>query len=182
MISKWWSKDERTLAPRLELCSNPAKIACWYRYQKCTGALLLWGTGTSLFGTGTTASLYVGTGTIMCGTGTTASANVPPHRSTTRGFSTTAAINRNDLHLFFGHEPLQKVCTELEKLAQAKNARDDQRHLFLHKMGAKHEIGVLKSYINVALLCIQRLTNNKNQIFCADSFLDTFLIFSPTCL
>ena len=119
---------------------------------KCTGALLLWGTGTSLFDTGTTASLHVGIGTIMCGTGTTASANAPPHRSTTRGFSTAATINCNDLHLFSGHEPLQKVCTELEKPAQEQNARDDQRHLFLHKMGAKHELGVLKSYINVALL------------------------------
>ena len=76
----------------------------------------------------------------------------------------------------------KKVCTELEKPTQAQIVRDDQRHLFLHKMGAKHEIGVLKSYINIALLCIQQLTNNKNQIFCADSFLDTFLIFSPAFL
>ena len=93
----------------------------------------------------------------MCGTGTTVSANAPPHRSTTRGFSTAASSNRNDLHLFSGHEPLQKVCMELEKPAQAQNARDDQSHLFLHKMGAKYELGVLKSYINVVLLCIQHL-------------------------
>ena len=117
------------------------------------------GTSTSLFGTGTTASLHVGTGTIMCGTGTTASANAPPHRSITRGFSTAAAINRNDLHLFSRHEPLQQVCTELEKLAQAQNERDNQRHIFLHKIGAKHELWVLKSYINVALLCIQHPPN-----------------------
>ena len=78
----------------------------WYRYQKATGALLLWGTGTSLLGTGTNSVLHVGTGAIICGTGATASANAPPHRSTTRDFSTAAAINRNDLHLFFGHEPL----------------------------------------------------------------------------
>ena len=135
----------------------------WYRYQKCTGALLLWGTGTSLFGTGTslfgtdTSSVrHVVTGTIMCGTGTTTSANALSHRSTTRGFSTAATINRNDLHLFSGHEPLQKVCTELEKPAQAQKHENNQRHLFLHKMRAKHELGVLKSDINVALLCIQQ--------------------------
>ena len=150
MISKWWPKDERTLASRLEFRSNPAKITCWYRYQKCTGALLLWGTNTSLFDTGTNSVLHVGTGTIMCGTGTTASANAPSHRSTTWGFSTVAAINRNDLHLFSGHKPLQKVCTKLEKLAQAQKHENDQRHLFLHKMRSKHELGVLKSNINVA--------------------------------
>ena len=126
----------------------------WYRYQKCTGALLLWGTGTSLFGTGTTASLHVGTGTIMCGTGTIASVNAPPHRSTTRGFSTAATINRNDLHLFFRHDPYKKYAQNSKNLHKHKNARDDQRHLFLHKMRAKHELGVLKSYINVSLLCI----------------------------
>ena len=78
----------------------------WYRYQKAIGALLLWGTGTGLLGTGTNSVLHVGTGTIICGTGTTASAKAPPHRSTTQDFSTAAAINRNDLHLFSGHEPL----------------------------------------------------------------------------
>ena len=127
----------------------------WYRYQKCIGALLLWGTGTSLFGTGTNSVLHVGTGTIMCGTGTTASANAPSHRNTTWGFSTAAAINRNDLHLFSGHEPLQKVCMKLEKPAQVQKHENDQRHLLKHKMRAKHELGVLKSDINVALLCIQ---------------------------
>ena len=127
----------------------------WYRYQKCTGALLLWGTGTSLFGTGTNSVLHVGIGTIMCGTGTTASGNDPSHGSTTRGFSIVVAFNRNDLHLFSGHEPLQKLCTELEKPTQAQKHENDQRNLFLHKMRAKYELGVLKSDINVALLCIQ---------------------------
>ena len=131
----------------------------WYRYQKCTGALLLWGIDTSLFGTdtGTNGVLHVGTGTIMCGIGTTASANAPSHRSTTRDFSTAATINRNDLHLFSGHEPLQKVCMELKKPIQAQKHENDQRHLFLHKMKAKHELGVLKSDINVAHLCIQHV-------------------------
>ena len=155
MISKWWSKDERTLTPRLELCSSPAKIACWYRHQKCTGAPLPWGTRTSLFGTGTTASLHVGTGTSKCGTGTTTSATAPLHRSTTWGFSTAAVINSDDLHLFSGHEPLQKCARNSKNLHKHKNVRNDQRHLFLHKMRAKHELGVLKSYLNVALLCIQ---------------------------
>ena len=77
MISKWWSKYERTLASRLEFCSNPVKIACWYRYQKSTGALLLWGIGTSLFGTDTNSVLHVGTGTIMCDTGTTSLQMLP---------------------------------------------------------------------------------------------------------
>ena len=122
---------------------------------KCTGALLLWGTGTSLFGTDTNSVLHVGTGTIMCGTGTISSAIAPSNWNTTRGFSTAAAINHNDLHLFSGHEPLQKVCTKLEKPAQAQKHENDQRHLFLHKMRAKYELGVLKSDINVAFLCIQ---------------------------
>ena len=145
----------------------------WYRYQKCTGTLLLWGTGTRLFGTGTKSVLHVGTGTIMCGTGTimcgtgtTASANSPSHRSTTRGFSTAATINRNDLHLFFGHEPLQKCARNSKNLHKHKNTRNNQRHLFLHKVRAKHELGVLKSDINVALLCIQQSQNNQNKNFC----------------
>ena len=132
----------------------------WYRYQKATGSLLLWGTDTSLLGTSTNSVLHVGTGTIICGTGTTASANAPSHRNTTRGFMTTTAINRNDLHLFSGHEPLQKVCTELEKPAQAQKHENDQRHLFLYKMRAKHELGALKFNINVALLCITPPTYN----------------------
>ena len=128
----------------------------WYWYQKCTGAPLPWGTGTNLFGTGTTASLHVGTGTSKCGIGTTAFAIAPLHRSTTRGFSIAAAINRDDLHLVFGHEPLQKCARNSKNLHKHKNMRNDQRHLSLHKMRAKHELGVLKSYINVALLCIQQ--------------------------
>ena len=128
----------------------------WYWYQKCTSAPLPWGTGTSLFGTGTTTSLHVGTGTSKCGTGTTASAIAPLHRSTTRGFSTAVAINGDDLHLFSGHEPLQKCARNSKNLHKHKNARNDQRHLSLHKMRAKHELRVLKSYINVALLCIQQ--------------------------
>ena len=127
----------------------------WYRYQNCTGAPLPWGTDTSLFGTSTTASLHAGTGTSKCGTDTTASAISPLHRSTTRGFLTAAAINCYDLHLFSRHEPLQKCEQNSKNLHKHKNARNDQRHLFLHKMRAKHELEVLKSYINVALLCIQ---------------------------
>ena len=127
----------------------------WYRYQKCTGAPLPWGIGTILFGTGTTASLHVGTGTSKCGTGTTASTIAPLHRSTTRGFSATTAINHDDLHLFSRHEPLQKCARNSKNLHKHKNARNYQRHLFLHKMRAKYELEVLKSYINVALLCIQ---------------------------
>ena len=110
----------------------------WYRYQKCTGA-----------------PLHVGTGTCKCGTCTVASAITHLHRSTTRGFSTAVAINRDDLHLFSGHEPLQKCARNSKNLHKHKNARNDQRHPSLHKMRAKHELGVLKSYINVALLCIQ---------------------------
>ena len=140
----------------------------WYRYQKATDALLLWSTGTGFLGTGTNRVLHVGTSTIICGIGTTISANAPSHCNTTQGFTTAAAINRNDLHLFSEHEPLQKVCTELEKPAQAKKHKNDQRHLFLHKMRANHELGVLKSNINVALLCIQHfLFRNRNNI-CRD--------------
>ena len=78
------------------------------------------------------------------------------YRNTTRGFSTVAAINNDDLHLFSRHEPLQKCAQYSKNLHKHKNARNDQRHLLLHKMRAKHELGVLKSYINVALLCIQQ--------------------------
>ena len=75
------------------------------RYKKATGALLLRGTGTSLLGTGTS----------ICGTSTTAFVNAPSHCSTTRGFTTAASINRNDLHSFSGHEHL----TKFEKPSQA---------------------------------------------------------------
>ena len=66
----------------------PQKLQ-WYRYQKATGDFLLWGTGTGLLGTGTTAS-----------------ANAPPHHSSSQDFSTAAAISHNDLYSLFGHEPL----------------------------------------------------------------------------
>ena len=52
--------------------------------------------------------------------------------------------------------PYKKCARNSKNLHKHKNARDDQRNLFLHKMGAKHELRVLKSYINVALLCIQQ--------------------------
>ena len=127
----------------------------WYRYQKCTGALLLWGTGT-------TASLYVGTctimcdtDTVMCGTGTTTSANAPltialPGASRRR-LPSIAMIYICSLDT----NPYKKCARNSKNLHEHKNARDDQRHLFLHKMRSKHELGVLKSYINVAHLCIQ---------------------------
>ena len=129
----------------------------WYRYQKATGDFLFWGIGTGLLGTGTNSVLHVGTGTIICGTGTSASANAPSHRNITRGFTTAAAINRNDLHLFSGHELLQKGCTELKKPSQAQKHMNNQRHLFLHKMRTKYELRALKSNINVVLLCIQHI-------------------------
>ena len=49
------------------------------------------------------------------------------------------------------------MCTELEKPAQAQKYENDQRHLFLHKMRAKYELRVLKSNIDVVLLCIQQV-------------------------
>ena len=52
--------------------------------------------------------------------------------------------------------PYKKCERNSKNLHKHKNARNDQRHLFLRKMRAKHELGVLKSYINVALLCIQQ--------------------------
>ena len=51
--------------------------------------------------------------------------------------------------------PYKKCARNSKNLHKHKNTRNDQRHLFLHKMRAKHELGVLKSYINVELLCIQ---------------------------
>ena len=140
MILKWWSKDERALAPRLKFCSSPVEIACWYRYQqvwyryqKCIGTPQPWGTGTSKCGTSTTASLHVGTGTSKCGTGTTASATSLLHCSTTRGLSTVAVINSDDLHLFSRFKPLQKCTRTSKNLHTHKNARNDQRHLFYTK-------------------------------------------------
>ena len=118
--------------PKVYWCS--IALGYWYRYH---------------------CLMHVDTGTSKCGTGITTSAIAPLHRSTTQGFSTAAAINSDDLHLFFGHEPLQKCARYSKNLYKHKNERNDQRHLCLHKMRAKHELGVLKSYINVALLCIQ---------------------------
>ena len=129
------------LVPKVYWCST----ALGYRYQ------FIWYRGTC-----TTTSLHVGTGTSKCGTGTTASAIAPLHHSTTQGFSTATAINNDDLHLFSGHKPLQKCARNSKNLHKHKKARNDQRHLFLHKMRAKHKLGVLKSYINIALLCIQQ--------------------------
>ena len=51
--------------------------------------------------------------------------------------------------------PYKKCARNSKKPAQAQKHENDQRHLFLHKMRAKYELGVLKSDINVALLCIQ---------------------------
>ena len=122
----------------------------WYRYQKCTGTLQPWGTGTTIFGTGTIASLHVGTDT-------TASANAPLHCSITRGLSTTAVIDNNDLHLFSETKPLRRCAWDSKNLHTHKNTRNGQKHLFLHKMRVNHELGGLKPHINVALLCIQKL-------------------------
>ena len=52
--------------------------------------------------------------------------------------------------------PYKKYARNSKNLHKHKNTRNDQRHLFLHKMRAKHELGVLKSDINVALLCIKK--------------------------
>ena len=91
------------------LVSVPVSVV---RYQKCTGTPQPWGTGTS-------ASLHVGTGTSEFGTGTTASATAPIHCSITRGLSRMVVINSDDLHLFSGIKPLQKLCSGLEKPAHA---------------------------------------------------------------
>ena len=133
MILKWWSKDERALAPRLKFYSSPTEMACWYRYQKCTGTPQTWGTSTTIFGTGTISSLHVGTGTSKCSTGTTASAATPLHCSTTRGLSTAVVIDNDDLHLISRTRPLQKYARDLKNLHTHKNARNGQRHLFYTK-------------------------------------------------
>ena len=118
----------------------------WYRYHLDIADFLLWGTGTGLPGIGTIAS-----------------ANVPQHHSTSQDFSTAVAIIRNDLHSLYGHEPLQQLCTEPKKPAQFQKHEKDQRHLFLCKMRAKYELKVLKSDINVSLLCIQQMVCNSRK-------------------
>ena len=45
-----------------------------------------------------------------------------------------------------------------EKPAQVQKHENDQRHLFLCKMRVKYKLKVLKSDINVALLCILHST------------------------
>ena len=52
--------------------------------------------------------------------------------------------------------PYKKCARNSKKPAQGQKHENDQRHLFLHKMRAKHELGVLKFDVNVALLCIQQ--------------------------
>ena len=67
-------------------------------------------------GTGTIASLHVGTGTSKCGTSTIASITAPLHYSTTRGLSTVAVIDNDDLHLFYGTKPLRKCARDSKNL------------------------------------------------------------------
>ena len=113
----------------------------WYRYhcftacgyQKCTGTPQPWGIGTTIFGTGTIASLHVGTGTNKCCTGITTSATAPLHCSTTLGLSIAAIIDNDDLPLFSGIEPLRKCARDSKNLHTYKNARKGQKHLFYTK-------------------------------------------------
>ena len=95
-------------------------VQVWYRYKKCTGTPQPWGTGTNIFGTGTTTSLHVGTGTSKCGIGTTAPTTTPLHCSTTRGLSTAVVINSDGLHLFSEIKPLQKCARDLKTCTRIK--------------------------------------------------------------
>ena len=127
----------------------------WYRYQKAIGDFLLWGIGTSFLGTGTNRLLHVGTGTIVCGTGTAVSANAPLHSNTSRDFLTAAAVNCNDYIRSLDTNSYKKYARNSKNLHKHKKHENGQRHLLLHNMRAKYEPKVLKSNINVALLCIQ---------------------------
>ena len=149
MISKWWSKDERALAPRLKFCLNPAEIACWYwyqyvwyRYQKCTGTRKC-GTNTKsvlvLHCLGVPVPVYwvpvplphcmwVPVPLPHCMWVPVPVSVVPVplplqiaplHCNTTQGPSIAVVINNDDLHLFSRIKPLQNLCAGLEKPAHA---------------------------------------------------------------
>ena len=55
-----------------------------------------------------------------------------------------------------------------KKPAQAQKHENDQRHLFLHKMREKHELGILKFDIYVALLCIQHIAASITEVIKKD--------------
>ena len=91
------------------------------------------GTGTGKCGTSTKSALVLhslgvpaqpwGTGTTIFGTGTIASATAPLHCSTTRGLSTAAVIDNDDLHLFSGTKSLRKCARDSKNLHTHKNSR-----------------------------------------------------------
>ena len=166
MISKWWSKDERTLAPRLEFCSNLVKLTCCTSTSKC-------GTGTKsvlvLCCFGVPVPVYlVPVPKVYCMWVPVPLYVVPvplplqmlpltvalPEASRQR-LPSTAMIYICSLDT----NPYKKCAWNSKNLHKHKNTRNNQRHLFLHKMRAKHELGLLKSDINVALLCIQHTPN-----------------------
>ena len=58
--------------------------------------------------------------------------------------------------------PYEKCARNSKNLHKHQKHENDQRHLFLHNMREKCELGVLKSDINVAILCIQHLSRAKS--------------------
>ena len=114
-----------------------------------------------MLGTGTNSVLHVGTGTIVCGTCTTASANVPPHCSTSRNFSTAAAINRNDLHSFSGHEPYKK-CAQNYKTCTSTKTQERSKAPIL----TQNESKILAEGIKIRYKCCHFMYSTPT--FCED--------------
>ena len=130
MISKWESKDKQALTPRSKFLLNPAKIACWYRYQlvwywyqKSTGSPTALGYryhyDLVLVPKLHCISLHVGTSISQCGTGINVSTAAPLHFRTTRGLPTAFGINNDDLKLSSRTKPLRKCARDIEQPAHA---------------------------------------------------------------
>ena len=129
----------------------------WYRYQKCTSALLLWGTGTSFFFVLVPLPYCMWFPVPLYVVPVPLPLQMLPLTVALPGASRQRLPSIAMIYICsLDTNPYKKCALNSKNLHKHKNAREDQRHLFLHKMRAKHELGVLKSYINFALLCIQQ--------------------------
>ena len=129
----------------------------WYRYQKATGALLLRGTGTSLlvpvpivYCMWVPVPVYVVPVPLLL---SMLPLTVALPGASQQRLPSTAMIYIRSLDT----DPYKKCARNSKNLQKHQKHENDQRNLFLNNMRAKCELGVLKSDINVALLCIQQL-------------------------
>ena len=138
----------------------------WYRYHLATSDFLLWGTDTGLLGTSTTWLLLIscfGVPVPVC------LVPVPvclvPVPLPLQMFPNTIALPKISqqrlpssamIHIrSLDTNPYNNYARNPKNLHNSKNTRTIKGTYSYKKMRAKYEMKVLKSDINVALLCIQ---------------------------